>query len=131
MKNFDKNVLFTVERSIDGYWAYTPDLPVHTYGETFAELKYNAVEAFNYFMEDTGEKINENNINLEIDLKQFFQYYRVLNAKFIARRIGMNETLLSQYVQGRKKPSPRQTRRILMGIQEIGKELSNLHLFVE
>ncbi len=131
MKKMYENISFTVERSADGYWAYTPDLPVFTHGETFAKLKENAVEAFNLFMEDTGEEINEKNIKLEIDLKQFFQYYRVLNAKFLARRIGMNETLLSQYVQGRKKPSPRQTRRILMGIQEIGKELSNLHLFAE
>jgi len=131
MKKIYNNISFTVERSADGYWAYTPDLPVYTYGETFAELKNNAVEAFNHFMQDTGERINENNIKLEIDLKQFFQYYRVLNAKFLARRIGMNETLLSQYVQGRKKPSPKQTRRILLGIQEIGKELSNLHLFVQ
>jgi hypothetical protein len=43
----------------------------------------------------------------------------------------MNETLLSQYVQGRKKPSQKQTNKILQGIQQVGRELSNLNLFVK
>jgi len=52
----------------------------------------------------------------------------VLNAKFLARKIGMNPTLLSQYINGHKKPSPRQTRKILSGIHQIGQELSDLNL---
>ena len=131
MRKLKKKVLFIVEKSEDGYWAYTPGLPIFTYGETFNELRENASEAYNLYLEDSGFEIDERNILLEIDLKQFFQYYRVINAKFLAKRIGMNESLLSQYVQGRKKPSHRQTRRILLGINEIGRELSDLHLFVK
>jgi transcriptional regulator with XRE-family HTH domain len=86
------------------------------------------VEALNLYFEDDGFKIDEKNIDLEFDLKQFFQYYRVINAKFLADRIGMNPTLLSQYVQGRKKPSAIQTGKILNGIREIGRELSELSL---
>jgi hypothetical protein len=40
----------------------------------------------------------------------------------------MNPTLLSHYVQGRKKPSATQTEKILKGIREIGKELSDLSI---
>jgi len=40
----------------------------------------------------------------------------------------MNPTLLSQYVQGRKKPSGQQTDKILHGIHQIGRELSELNL---
>jgi len=40
----------------------------------------------------------------------------------------MNPTLLSQYVQGRKKPSDAQTEKILSGIHRIGKELSEINL---
>ena len=83
----------------------------------------------NLYLEDSDSKITDKNISFEIDLKQFFQYYRVINSKFLAQKIGMNETLLSQYVQGRKKPSSSQTNRILLGIQEIGHELSNINLF--
>jgi hypothetical protein len=50
----------------------------------------------------------------------------VLNANFLAQRIGMNATLLSQYVRGVKQPSQKQTQKILQGIQLIGKELSDL-----
>lgn len=131
MKKLKKKVLFVVEKSDVGYWAYTPGLSIYTDGDTFNELRYNACEAYNLHLEDTGVEIDEKNIRLEIDLKQFFQHYRVINAKFLAKRIGMNESLLSQYVQGRKKPSPKQTRRILLGIHEIGRELSNLNLFVQ
>ena len=67
---------------------------------------------------------------LHIDLPQFFKYYRVLNAKFLAERIGMNPTLLSQYVSGTKAPGPKQVHRILTGIHEIGKELSDLKFLV-
>jgi hypothetical protein len=40
----------------------------------------------------------------------------------------MNPTLLSQYVQGQKKPSEAQTQKILGGIQQIGKELAEINL---
>jgi DNA-binding transcriptional regulator YdaS (Cro superfamily) len=63
-----------------------------------------------------------------LDLKQFFQYYRVLNATFLAKRIGMNPTLLSQYVRGKKQPSSKQIEKIIKGIQSIGKELSEISL---
>ena len=79
-------------------------------------------------MEDKDIKINTDNINFEIDFKQFFQYYKVLNAKFLAEKIGMNPTLLSQYIQGHKKPSNLQTEKILEGIHEIGRELSEINL---
>jgi len=59
---------------------------------------------------------------------QFFRYYRVINARFLADKIGMNPTLLSQYVQGRKKPSEMQTEKILLGIHKIGQELSEINL---
>jgi predicted RNase H-like HicB family nuclease len=131
MRNDNNTIMFIVEKSDDGYWAYTPDMPVYSYGNSFSDLQENAAEAYNLYLEGSGKQIERTDICLEIDLKQFFQYYRVINAKFLARRIGMNETLLSQYVQGRKKPSPKQTRRILLGIHEIGRELSNLNLFVQ
>jgi DNA-binding transcriptional regulator YdaS (Cro superfamily) len=52
----------------------------------------------------------------------------VINAKFLAKKIGMNATLLSQYVSGTKKPSSKQTEKILRGIQQIGQELSEINL---
>jgi len=88
----------------------------------------NAYEAVNLYLEDSKTQITIENLKFEIDFKQFFQYYRVLNSKFLADKIGMNPTLLSQYVQGHKKPSETQTEKILLGIHKIGQELSEINL---
>ena len=88
----------------------------------------NAFEAANLYFEDEKIKITHENLKFEIDFKQFFQYYKVLNSKFLADKIGMNPTLLSQYVQGHKKPSEKQTEKILFGIHQIGQELSEINL---
>jgi len=121
-------IVATVEKTNTGYSAYSEKYPVFTTGKTVTELIDNFVEAMNLFLEDQNEYITHKNIKLNFDLKLFFQYYRVLNSKFLAERIGMNPSLLSQYVQGKKKPSPKQAGKILTGIHEIGKELSELNL---
>jgi predicted RNase H-like HicB family nuclease len=123
-----KKINVTVEKTDTGFSAFAIDYPAFTTGKTISELSDNMVEALNLYFEDDGVHVDAKNINLEIDLKQFFQYYRVINAKFLAERIGMNSTLLSQYVQGRKKPSASQTEKIIHGIHQIGKELSELSL---
>ena len=100
----------------------------HTTGRTITELIDNAHEASNLYFEGQNIQVSHENLKFEIDFKQFFQYYKVLNSKFLADKIGMNPTLLSQYVQGHKKPSETQTEKILLGIQQIGKELSEINL---
>ena len=130
MKRAIEKIKLVVEKTNTGFSAYCEKYPVFTTGSTFMELQHHAVEAVNLFLSDRDKHITEENIEFEIDLKQFFQYYRVINAKFLAQRIGMNETLLSQYVQGRKRPSAAQSSKILSGVQEIGRELSNISSFL-
>jgi predicted RNase H-like HicB family nuclease len=129
MKTLKTKITMVVEKTETGFSAYSEDYPVFTTGESFTELLQNAVEAMNYFLSEKEVQVTEKNIYFEIDLKQFFQYYRVINSKFLAKRIGMNESLLSQYVTGRKKPSAAQINKILHGIHEIANELSNINLF--
>jgi predicted RNase H-like HicB family nuclease len=129
MRSFlKKKIKVIVEKTDTGFSAYAQDYPVFTTGNHFSNLLENMVEAFNLYLEDDGHRIEPRNLNFEIDLKQFFQHYRVINARFLAERIGMNPTLLSQYVQGRKKPSLQQTEKILKGIHQIGRELTELSL---
>ena len=123
-----RKIVAVVEKTNTGFSAFAVDYPAFTTGKTISELSRNIVEALNLYFEDDEIHITSKNINFEIDLKQFFQHYRVINSKFLAERIGMNPALLSQYVQGRKKPSAQQTERILNGINEIGRELSELSL---
>ena len=117
-----------VEKTNTGFSAFSEDYPIFTTGRTIPELMENALEAANLCFEEEKVKIAQENLRFEIDFKQFFLYYRVLNSKFLADKIGMNPTLLSQYVQGRKKPSETQTEKILLGIHQIGQELSEINL---
>ena len=120
-----------VEKTGTGFSAYSDQQPIYTTGRTVPDLLNNAYEAASLFFEGENVSITHENLQFEIDFKQFFRYYRVINSKFLAKKIGMNATLLSQYVQGRKKPSPAQTEKILTGIHEIGKELSEIRLIYQ
>lgn len=121
-----KKITVIVEKTNTGFSAYPPAYPVGTTGRTIIELQNNILEVMNFYFEDEGYEVTKANIQMQIDLQQFFQYYKVLNARHLAEKIGMNPTLLSQYVSGKKKPSQVQSQRILVGIQNIGKELSEL-----
>jgi predicted RNase H-like HicB family nuclease len=128
MKTSKKRIEMMVEKTRTGFSAFSEDLPIFTTGKTIPELINNAYEAVCLYFEDKKVIVTSDNINFSIDFKQFFQYYKVINAKFLAEKIGMNPTLLSQYIQGHKKPSDQQTNKILLGIHQIGRELSELNL---
>ncbi len=128
MKMTTRKIKINVEKTDTGFSAFSVDYPIFTTGRTIPELIENAFEAANLFFEDDNLKLTHENLKFEIDFKQFFQYYKVINSKFLADKIGMNPTLLSQYVQGHKKPSDKQTEKILYGIHQIGQELSEINL---
>jgi predicted RNase H-like HicB family nuclease len=130
MKYIKKKIKIIVEKTETGFSAYSDDFSIFTTGRTVPELINNAYEATQLYFEDKYE-ITHDNLKFEIDFEQFFKYFKVINSKFLAERIGMNPTLLSQYVQGRKKPSENQTEKILSGIHQIGQELSDVNLIVQ
>jgi predicted RNase H-like HicB family nuclease len=123
-----RNIILTVEKTKTGFSAFSEDFPIFTTGNSIPELINNAYEAAELHFEDQKVKLVPRNIKFEIDFKQFFKYYKVINAKFLGEKIGMNPTLLSQYVSGTKKPSSKQTEKILSGIHQIGQELSGINL---
>ncbi len=92
--------------------------------ENFKELEQNVLEAVNLTFEHSSFVYAFDEIQFEYDLESFFAFYKVINAKALSERIGMNQSLLAQYIKGIKKPSVSQLNRILQGVQQIGKELS-------
>ncbi|MBZ9628799.1 helix-turn-helix transcriptional regulator [Psychroflexus sp. CAK1W] len=124
----DKKIIMTVEKTNTGFSAYAVDYPIFTTGHSVPELINRAYEAVELYFEEENLDIEPKSVGFEIDFKQFFKYYKVINAKFLAEKIGMNPTLLSQYVSGTKKPSAKQTEKILSGIHQIGQELSGINL---
>ncbi|MFA5419143.1 MAG: hypothetical protein WC341_11860 [Bacteroidales bacterium] len=103
---------------------------IATESETFEELKEMILEAVNLSFEDIGFIYTIDEIQFEYDLGSFFDFYKVINAKALSDRIGMNQSLLAQYIKGSKKPSTNQTKRILRGVQQIGRELSEVRFLL-
>jgi DNA-binding transcriptional regulator YdaS (Cro superfamily) len=124
-----KKLIVTIEKSETGFSAYSAEHPVFSTGASMNELIDNCIEAFSLYFED--ETFDPARLLFEIDFKQFFQYYKVVNSKALAEKIGMNPTLLSQYVRGHKKPSRQQSQKIMYGINRIGQELAEMRVVYE
>jgi thymidine kinase len=103
---------------------------IATEAESFEELKTTILEAVNFSFEEKGFVYTIDEIQFEYDLESFFDFYKVINAKALSARIGMNQSLLAQYIKGIKKPSIPQRKRILEGVQQIGKELSEVRFLL-
>jgi predicted RNase H-like HicB family nuclease len=120
-----------VEKTETGFSAYCKDLNVFTEAGEVNELYANLIEALELYFEDDEVTFSKEDLDLSIDFRTFFQDYKILNARFLAERIGMNQSLLAQYTSGIKKPSEKQLKRILNGIHSVGKELSDISLMLK
>lgn len=125
-------IKITVTKEDTGYSANTlvNGNFIATEAETFEELKTNVLEAVNLAFEEMNFIYTIEEIVFEYDLESFFDFYKVINAKALSERIGMNQSLLAQYIKGIKKPSTPQTKRILQGVQQIGRELSEVRFLL-
>ena len=125
-------IIVTIVKEDTGYSAsaLVKNRSIHTEGETFDELKINILEAVNLSFEGSGFVYSIDEIKLTFDMGSFFDFYKVINAKALSERIGMNQSLLAQYIKGIKKPSPVQAKRILKGVQQIGRELTEASFII-
>ena len=57
-------------------------------------------------------------------VQRFFLTHKEINVAEFARRIGMNPTLLRNYITGFKKPSKEREQEILDHIHKLGEELA-------
>lgn len=103
---------------------------IATQAEDMEELKINIIDVLNLSFADQDMTFSIEDVTLKPDLPSFFEFYKVINAKALSERIGMSQSLLSQYINGIKKPSGTQTRRILNGVQRLGKELSAIQFLL-
>ncbi|NVO33141.1 helix-turn-helix domain-containing protein [Hymenobacter lapidiphilus] len=115
-----------VEKTSTGYSAYCEAVGAFTTGVNADELKANIVAVLNLALGDTAPGVTIDDAKLTCDLPSFFDAYKVINASALAKRLGMTQSLLSQYISGVKTPSEKQTHRILEGIRQVGRELSEM-----
>lgn len=115
-----------IEKTKTGYSAFAEKYPVYSAGKSLEELKNKISEAMVLYFEEKGKSASRINLRFIFDLTQFFAFYRVINVKALSERIGMNQSLLAQYIKGIKKPSAHQSKRIIQGVRQLGKELSEV-----
>lgn len=125
-----EKLLLIVEKSEDGYFGrvnYEDNLIVVD-GDDIPTLETQAKEQLHtHHHLDTSSVIFE----LQFDLSALFEYFDILNVTAIARRAGMNASLLRQYRNGQKYPSLKQVQKIEEVIRTIAKELAEVHILVK
>ena len=119
-------ITIIIEKTKTGYSAFSEKYPVYSVGKSLEELKNNISEAMILYFDENGKSGSGINLKFVFDLTQFFAFYRVINVKALSERIGMNQSLLAQYIKGIKKPSAHQSKRIIQGVRQLGKELSEV-----
>jgi hypothetical protein len=109
-----KTIEFIIGKTQTGFDAYREEPGnnlIATTGANISELKTNIVEAYNlYLQEKTDPPIVADQITFKYDIPSFFEFYKEINASALGKRIGMHKSLLSEYVNGKRKPSDKQVK---------------------
>jgi predicted RNase H-like HicB family nuclease len=105
-----------VEKTDTGYSAYLPEVPgIATAADTFSELRENVKEAINLHVETANEYKEEIPdilkaeyvVDFKFDIQPFMEWMsKVMSQRGLSEISNMNESLISQYASGKKKPGP-------------------------
>jgi len=135
-KNHLQSVIVILEKSNTNYSAFIPELDgcIATGGsiqETVANIE-EAVRIHLEGMKEEGLKIpelfnNDYKLIYKIDFESLFDWFSgVLTKSGISKLTGMNQSLLSQYANGIKTPSTKQSKKIEQAIHSFGEELLSI-----
>ena len=124
-------VLVTIERAKDGsYWCQTENDILGGYlsatGKTVQEAKEDLAECLEEAREDLrseGKIVPEVEFTYKYDLQSFFNYFSFLYVSDIAKRSGVNPSLMRQYASGVKNAGERTYQRLSACVQSITREL--------
>jgi len=120
-----KKYKLIVEKNEEGFWGRVNETAgVYGYGQDIEALETNINKALELYFEESGEKMPNYKFEWVMDLQEFFSIHDYINISTIAKRIGMNPSLLRQYAKGIKFPSFKQVHKIEVTIKEIGNQLS-------
>lgn len=125
-------VVFVIEKSPDGFYSCYTDqefdgFALLGYGETVEDAKKDLFATYQEIKEDLkseGKEVPEIEFEWKYDLQSFFNYFSVLNVSELARKSGINASLLRQYRNGLAKASEKQYDKLRQCINQIGQELT-------
>lgn len=104
----------------------TPGFFLTGFGESAKEAiedMYIAEQELRESMEEEGKEMPELEYNFKFDIGSFFNYYSYLSVSGVAKRAGMNASLMRRYATGVSVPKGKTMRRIEECLHNIGNEL--------
>ena len=118
-----RKILVTVEQASDGsYWCHTEDEinkgHFNSVGRTVEEAKQDLIDCYEEARE-FEDNLPEVDFIYKYDIQSFFNYFSYLNATDIARRSGINPSLMRQYTSGVKKAGEKTYLRLSACIDKI------------
>ena len=119
-------VSFLIEKIANGYTGYAQAFNIPTEGDTVQVVYANAHEALAEQCAKPGETPADFTVSFRYDIPAFFEVYPVISISALGTRVGMNNSLISQYIASKKTPGPKQRAKIGSGIHELAQELSQL-----
>ena len=128
-----KNIVAIIEASSTGFGIYSDDIRGATgYGRTIEEAKESFTDSIKEIIDtakDLGQALPKdlNNGNLDIiyktDIASVFNYLTQIDVTNFAESIGINASLLRQYKTKKAVASPKQSKRVIEGLHELGRQL--------
>lgn len=120
--------VMTVEKTSTGFSAYCEEMGAYTTGTTFEELQRNALTVLNMALPEGEPAILAEAVRYAYDVPAFFAAFKVVSGAAFAKRVGMTQSMLSQYTSGTKKAGAKQRERLTAGIRALGQELAGVEL---
>ena len=123
-----------IEKSSDYYDAYAENCEgIYGAGNTVEEAKKNVMEGLQLFIKYNKDNLpeilqGEYNIEYHFDAHSFLKHYSTVFTKSALQRMtGINQTQLTHYVSGFRKPSQKTINKLGTAIHNLSKELSQVH----
>lgn len=103
-----------------------PDFSLTGFGNSARhaiEDMYVAQKEIKEFLKEEGKKMPELEFAFRFDIGSFFDYYSYLNMSGVAKKAGINASLMRQYAMGKHEPSPKRKQQILDCLHQISQEM--------
>ena len=129
-----ETIIIRIGASSNHFGAYAENCPgVYGAGDTVEEAKQNVIDGLNLFIKynkDNLPKILQGEYEIEyyFDVPSFLKHYSTIFTKSALQRMtGINQTQLTHYVSGFRKPSQKTINKLDTAIHGLSKELSQVH----
>ncbi|MBO7234089.1 MAG: antitoxin HicB [Paludibacteraceae bacterium] len=128
-----KKVDVIIEYADNNLSAYIKGAPIIVVGDTIDEVKENANNAVEFYLEDNENPCEvlkgEFEFEFKVDVATFINFYSgVFTKSALSRITGINERQLWHYAAGVHKPRKKQLEKIQKGIRSLTKELASITL---